>query len=70
MVVGSNPIAVIYELLSASVQGVKILFFLAYAIAGKANNEAGIKSNKKYFLPSGKIENYNVLMKQLQTNCS
>ena len=33
----------IYELLSASFQGVKRLFVLAYAIAaGVANNEAGI----------------------------
>ena len=34
----------IYELLSASFQGVKKLFVLAYVIAaGAANNEAGIK---------------------------
>ena len=39
------------------------LFVLVYVIdAGAANNEGGIKSNKKYFLPRGKIENYNVLM--------
>ena len=49
----------IYELLSASFQGVKRLFALAYTIAANAaNNEAGIKDNKKYFLPRGKIENY------------
>ena len=56
----------IYELLSASFQGVKRLFVLAYAIAANAanaaNNEAGIKDNKKFFLPKGKIENYNVLI--------
>ena len=53
----------IYELLSASFQGVKRLFALAYTIAANAaNNEAGIKDNKKYFLPRGKIENYNVLI--------
>ena len=39
------------------------LFVLAYVIdAGVANNEGGINSNKKYFLPRGKIENYNVFM--------
>ena len=42
----------IYELLSASFQGVRRLFFLAYFIpAGAANNEEGIKDNEKYFLP-------------------
>ena len=41
----------IYELLSASFQGVKRLFVLAYFIAANdANNEAGVKNNKKYFL--------------------
>ena len=39
------------------------MFLLAYAIAANAaNNEAGIKGNRKYFLPTGKIENYNVLI--------
>ena len=53
----------IYELLRASFQGIKRLFILAYAIATNAgNNEAGIKDNNKYFLPKGKIENYNVLI--------
>ena len=52
----------IYELLSASFQGVKRLFVLAYAIAANAaNNKAGIKDNNKYFLLREKIENYNVL---------
>ena len=38
------------------------LFVLADAIAANAaNNEAGIKDNKKYFLPRGKIENYNMI---------
>ena len=42
----------IYKLVSASFQGFKRLFVLAYAIAGgAANDEAGIKDNKKYFLP-------------------
>ena len=53
----------IYELLSASFQGVKRLFVLAYAIAaGVANNEAGIKNDRKYFIPRGEIKNYNVLI--------
>ena len=53
----------IYELLGASIQGVKNLFVLAYFIAANdANNKAGIKNNKKYFLPKGEINNYNVLI--------
>ena len=54
----------IYELLSASFQGVKWLFALTYFIAADANadEEAGIKDNRKYFLPRGEIENYNVLI--------
>ena len=57
----------IYELLNASFQGVKRLFVLAYFIAAPvgdnpADNTAGIKSNKKYFLPRGEIKNYNVLI--------
>ena len=56
---GSN----IYELLSASFQGVKRLFVLAYAIAANAaNNEAGKKDNREYFLPIRKMENYNLLI--------
>ena len=53
----------IYELLSAPFQGVKRLYVLAYVIdAGAANNEAGIKNNRKCFLPRGKVEKYNVLI--------
>ena len=52
----------LYELLNASFQGVKRLFVLAYFIADGGNDEAGIKSNKKYFLPRGEIKNYNVLI--------
>ena len=54
----------IYELLNASFQGVKRLFVLAYFIAAdnNADEEAGIKNNKKYFLPRGEINNYNVLI--------
>ena len=48
----------LYELLNASFQGVR-RFFLAYVVAaGAANDEAGIKDNKKYFLPRGEIKNY------------
>ena len=47
----------IYELLSASFQCVKRLIALAYAIAANAaNNEAGIKDNRKFFIPRRKIE--------------
>ena len=53
----------IYELFSASLQGVKRLFVLAYVIdAGAANNEAGIKNNRIYLLLRGEIKNYNVLI--------
>ena len=31
-------------------------------MGGNSDDTAGIKSNKKYFLPRGKIENYNVLI--------
>ena len=53
----------LYELLNASFQGVRRLFVLAYVVAaGAANDEAGIKDNRKYFLPRGEIINYNVLI--------
>ena len=58
----------LYELLNASFQGVKRLFVLAYFIAapaaagGNTDDTAGIKNNKKYFLPRGEIKNYNVLI--------
>ena len=53
----------IYELLSTSFQGVERLFVLVYFIAADTrNNEAGIKNNRKYFLPRGEIKNYNVLI--------
>ena len=52
-----------YELLCASFQGVKRLFVLAYAnAANAANNEAGIKDNRKYFLTKAEIKNYNALI--------
>ena len=58
----------LYELLNASFQGVKRLFVLAYFIVapaeagGNIDDTAGIKNNKKYFLPRGEIKNYNVLI--------
>ena len=49
----------LYELLNASFQGVKRLFVLVYVIAAgdNADQEAGIKGNKKYFLLRGEIKN-------------
>ena len=58
----------ICKLLNASFQGVKRLFVLAYFVAapaaagGNTDDTAGIKNNKKYFLPRGEIKNYNVLI--------
>ena len=53
----------IYGLLKASFQGVQRLFVVAYAIsADAANNGAGIKDNRKYFLPKEKIEHYCMLI--------
>ena len=57
----------IYDLLSASFQGVRRLFVLAYFIAAPArdnpaDDETGIKNTRKYFLSRGEIENYNVLI--------
>ena len=57
-------------LLNASFEGVTRLFVLAYSIAAPAAGDnpppvdetAGIKNNKKYFLPRGEIKNYNVLI--------
>ena len=40
-------------------QIVRITFVIDYVIAANAvNNEAGVKDNKNYFLPRGKIENH------------
>ena len=50
------------ELLNVSFQGVKRLFVPAYFIADGGNDEAGIKNDKKYFIPRGEITNYNVLI--------
>ena len=50
----------IYELLSASLQGVKRLFVLAYDATNGDNAE--IKNKRMYFLPRAEIKNYNVLI--------
>ena len=51
------------ELVNASFQGVRRLFVVAYVItAGAANDEAGIKDNRRNFLSRGQINNYNVLI--------
>ena len=47
---------------SASFEGAKRLFVLAYDATVDNNDEARIKSNKKYFLPRAEIENYYVLI--------
>ena len=54
----------LYELLNASFQGVRRLFFIACVIiaAGAANDDTGIKNNKKYFLPREKYNNSNILI--------
>ena len=39
------------------------MFIIAYAIAaGAADNQAGIKNNKKYLIQRVEIKNYNVLI--------
>ena len=48
----------VYELLSVLFQGAEKLFVLAYDATN--GNEAGIKYNKKYFLPREKIKDYNI----------
>ena len=50
--------------LNASFQGVTRLFVIPYFVGAgnNADQEAGIKDNKKYFLQRGKIKNYNVLI--------
>ena len=51
----------LYQLLNAAFQGVRRLFLITSVVTvGAANNEAGIKNNRKYFLPRGEFENYNV----------
>ena len=38
------------------------MFVLAFSIVNGGNDEAGIKENKKHFLPRGEIKNCNVLI--------
>ena len=46
-----------YELLNASFQGVRRSYVLAYVVAaGAANDEAGIKDNKKYFFKEERLK--------------
>ena len=53
----------LYKLLNASSHSVRRIFVLTYFIpAGAGNDEAGIKDNKKYFLPRGEIKNNNVFI--------
>ena len=40
----------------------KVLKAYNIAAGNNADQEAGIKNNKKYFLPRGEIKNYNVLI--------
>ena len=49
----------IRELLGGSCQVVKILFVPAYSDSGDANRITA-NSNKRYFLPRVKMENYNI----------
>ena len=59
----------IYKLLSASLQGVKKLFVLAYAIAACATyNGSDIKDRKKYFGRKRKIQNQDVLIDGKKNN--
>ena len=50
----------IRELLDARYQGVKRLFVLANKNDDNDNNRVTADSHRKYFLPRGKIENYNI----------
>ena len=50
----------IYELLSGRLQGVRRLFVHDYIATD--DYEPGIKNKKKYFLPRGEINDYNVLI--------
>ena len=54
-----NDVKYIRELLDSSWQGVKRLFVLAYNNTA-GNDQVSVDSNKKYFLPRVKIDNYNI----------
>ena len=51
----------LYDQLNASFQGVRRLFVIPYFVAAgnNADQEAGIKDNKKYFLQREEFRNYN-----------
>ena len=51
----------LYDQLNASFQGVRRLFVIPYFVAAgnNADQEAGVKDNKKYFLQRGEIKNCN-----------
>ena len=55
-----NNEANIYRLLSATFQGVRRLFVLSYDATNR--DDAGIKNNRKFFLPRTEIKNYNMLI--------
>ena len=54
-----NDVKYIEELLDSSCQGVKRLFVLAYNNTA-GNDQVSVDSYKKYFLPSVKIDHYNI----------
>ena len=58
-IAAANTKKYIRERLDASYQGVKILFVLAYDNTD-GNNQVSVDSFKKYILPRGKIEDYNI----------
>ena len=55
----ANTKKYITERIDVSYQGVKILFVLAHDTTD-GNNHVSVDSFKKYFLPRGKIEDYNI----------
>ena len=58
-IANNNEEKQIRELLDSSFQGVKKLFALAYNNK-EGDNQVSVDSYKKYFLPTVKIENYNI----------
>ena len=55
----ANDVKCIRGLLDSSCQGVKRLFVLAYNNTA-GNNQVSVDSYRKYFLPRGKVDNYNI----------
>ena len=58
-IAANNEEKYIRESLDSSYQGVKRLFVFAYNNT-EGNNHVSIDSFRKYFLPTVKIENYNI----------